>query len=165
MAIKSPFMSTPQQVENEWIDYNGHFNMAYYNVIFDRAADEVFASIGLNQDYIRQTNNSYFTLEAHITYLRELHAHDVVKIETQFLDADAKRVHYVQRMVHEKESWLACVLEVIVSHVDLTTKKTSPFTPAIKQAIDLALAAHKSLPVPPQVGHRIAIPKKAPMSG
>jgi acyl-CoA thioester hydrolase len=161
MIFPAPFMSSAQRVENEWIDYNGHFNMAYYNVIFDRAADEVFGSLGLSTEYVQTTNNSFFTLEAHITYIRELHALDVVRIETQFLDADQKRVHYVQRMVHESERWLSCVLEVIVSHVDLAAKKTTPFPPEVKAAIDGALIAHKHLPVPPQVGHKIGIPRKS----
>ena len=30
------------RVEPQWIDYNGHLNMAYYNVLFDRAVDEVY---------------------------------------------------------------------------------------------------------------------------
>ena len=30
-----------QRVEPAWIDYNGHMNMAYYNLAFDRALDHV----------------------------------------------------------------------------------------------------------------------------
>jgi acyl-CoA thioester hydrolase len=160
MYFPAPFISIPARVENEWIDYNGHFNMAYYNVIFDRAADDVFSLLGLGPDYVTSTNCSFFTLEAHTTYLRELHALDTVIVETHFLDADHKRVHYVQRMLHEKEGWQSCVLEVIVSHVDLAAKKTSPFPAAVFTLIDGVVAKHKSIAVPPQVGHRIGIPRK-----
>ncbi len=160
MAFPAPIISSPQRVENEWIDYNGHFNMAYYNVIFDRAADEAFALVGLGPDYIRSTNCSWFTLEAHTSYLRELHAMDSVLVQTQLLDADHKRVHYVQQMLHEKEGWLSCVLEVIVAHVDLTAKKTSNFPPDMQRRIDDALVAHQNMVVPPQVGHKIGIPRK-----
>src|ERR687897_810241 len=38
----APFVSSAMKVEPAWIDYNGHLNMAYYNVLFDRAVDEVF---------------------------------------------------------------------------------------------------------------------------
>ncbi len=160
MTFPAPFRSSAQRVEDQWIDYNGHFNMAYYTVIFDRAADEAFAVVGLSPAYVKSTNNSFFTLEAHISYLRELQANDTVIVETQFLDADHKRVHYAQRMLHEKEGWLACVLEVIVSHVDLAAKKTSPFPADMQNRVQQTLEAHQPLPVPPQVGHKIGIPRK-----
>ena len=47
MSFAAPFVSSTYKVEDQWIDYNGHFNMAYYNVIFDRAGDEAFLLLGL----------------------------------------------------------------------------------------------------------------------
>jgi acyl-CoA thioester hydrolase len=133
------------------------FQHAYYNVLFDRAADELFAAMGMGPDYISRTGFSYFTLETHTTYVRELHAGDSVLIHSRILDHDAKRVHYVQQMVHETGGWLACVLEVIVSHIDMAAKKTSPYPPDVAVRIEAMAAEHKDLPIPPQVGHRIAI--------
>jgi len=159
MGFAAPFVGRIQQVEDQWIDYNGHFNMAYYNVIFDRAGDEAFALVGLGPDYVKAANCSFFTLEAHVTYVRELHAGDSVRIATQFLDYDAKRVHYVQQMFHAKEDWLSCVTENIVMHVDMAAKKSAPFPAAILGKIEAMHAAHKHLPMPPQVGHKIAIPR------
>ena len=46
-VFSAPFVSAPMRVEPAWIDYNGHLNMAYYNVLFDRAVDEVYELIGL----------------------------------------------------------------------------------------------------------------------
>ena len=34
-------------IEKDWIDYNGHLNMAYYNVLMDRSIDELFAALGM----------------------------------------------------------------------------------------------------------------------
>ena len=65
MSFAAPFVSSVHKVEDQWIDYNGHFNMAYYNVIFDRAGDEAFLLLGLGPDYVKRTNCSFFTLEAH----------------------------------------------------------------------------------------------------
>ena len=161
MAYPAPFVSRVQTVEDQWIDYNGHFNMAYYNVLFDRSADDVFAAVGLGPDYIKERNASFFTLECHNTYVRELHAGDSVRVETQFLDCDAKRVHYVQQMFHATEGWLSCVAEIIVMHIDMNLRKSAPFPPDIMEKIAAMRAAHSSLPVPPQVGHRIGIPRKA----
>jgi acyl-CoA thioester hydrolase len=161
MVFEAPFRSPPYKVEEQWIDYNGHFNMAYYNVLFDRAGDEVFALLDLGPDYVRRANCSFFTLEAHVTYVRELHAGDAVCIHTQFIDVDAKRVHYVQEMRHAAEGWLACVSENMVMHVDLEAKKSAPFPAEVMQKIAAARRAHAGLPLPPQVGHRISIPRRA----
>lgn len=147
-------------IEDAWIDYNGHFNMAYYTVLFDRAADQAFNAMGLGPDYVKRTNNSYFTLETHTTYLRELQQSDPVVVDLQILDVDHKRVHYVQHMKHATDGWTACLLEVMVCHVDMATHKTSSFPADILARITEAAAAHKSAPVPPQVGHKIGIPRK-----
>ena len=34
----------------DWIDYNGHMNVAYYTLVFDHAVDEFFTYVGLGQD-------------------------------------------------------------------------------------------------------------------
>jgi len=160
MNLPAPFVASIQRVEEQWVDYNGHLNMAYYNVLFDRAGDEAFELVGLGADYARTANASFFTLEVHLTYLREIHAGAPVRINVQFLDCDAKRVHYVEEMFHAEEGWLACVSEHMIIHVDMSSKRTSPFPLEIRDKIAAMCAAHKSLPVPPQVGHRIGIPKK-----
>jgi acyl-CoA thioester hydrolase len=160
MVFPSPIISEPYAIEDQWIDYNGHFNMAYYNVLFDKDSDVALALVGLGPEYVRTTGNSYFTLEAHISYLRELGVRDRVWIATHILDFDAKRLHYVQSMHRANEDWIACVTENIVMHVDLATKKSSPFPADVLEKITVAHAAHKKLPIPLQVGHKIGIPRK-----
>jgi acyl-CoA thioester hydrolase len=153
-------ISTTMAIENQWIDYNGHFNMAYYGVLFDRAADQMFAELGLGPDYVKSTNNSFFTLETHCSYLREVQATDIVTISSQIIDHDHKRVHYVQQMRLPDETQIACILEVMVSHVDLTTHKTSNFPDDVKARIDAMAAEHKALSIPAQIGRKIGIPRK-----
>jgi acyl-CoA thioester hydrolase len=160
MTLSAPITSKPYAIEKQWIDYNGHFNMAYYNVLFDRDSDVSLSFLGLGPEYIKRTGNSYFTLEAHVSYLRELHVDDTVIIETQILDFDAKRLHYVQTMRHAIYGWVACVTENMVMHVDMKTKKSSAMAADILEKIQIAYELHKSLPVPPQVGHKIGIPRK-----
>ena len=43
----APFVSSVMRVEPSWIDYNGHLNMAYYNVLFDRCVDEAYELLGI----------------------------------------------------------------------------------------------------------------------
>jgi acyl-CoA thioester hydrolase len=159
-TMPSPWIGALQKVEDQWTDYNGHMNMAYYAVLFDKSAEEMFETFGLGPDYVRETNCSFFTLETHTTYAHEIHAGETVRIENQIIDADLKRVHYVQQMFHAEENWLTCVLEVIVSHIDLTAKKTSAFPVNIQTRIEVMLAEHKTMMLPKQVGHKIGIPRK-----
>jgi acyl-CoA thioester hydrolase len=159
-TMPSPWIGQLLTVEPQWTDYNGHMNMAYYAVLFDKSAEEMFETFGLGPDYVKQTNCSFFTLETHTSYLNEVHAGDKVRIENQIIDVDVKRVHYVQQMFHADQNFLSCVLEVIVSHVDLAAKKTAPFPAEIQLQINAISASHKALSLPKQVGHRIGIVRK-----
>src|SRR5437660_198949 len=84
----APFVSSVMRVEPSWIDYNGHLNMAYYNVLFDRAVDEAFALVGCGAEYVKTRAHSCFTAEVHVRYLRELTADDPVRVTFQLLGYD-----------------------------------------------------------------------------
>ena len=77
----APFVSSIMRVEPAWIDYNGHLNMAYYNVLFDRAVDEAYELLGIGLDYVKKRRHSLYTAEVHVRYLRELHAGDPVRVD------------------------------------------------------------------------------------
>jgi acyl-CoA thioester hydrolase len=160
-AFFAPFVSSVIRVEPGWIDYNGHLNMAYYNVLFDRAVDEAYELLGCGLAYLEATKHSTFTAEAHVRYLRELHAGDAVRVTFQLLDFDAKRMHYFEQLFHAEEGWLSATSENMVLHVDMTAKKTAPFPQAIAARLARMKAAHAHLPVPDGAGRRIAMPAKA----
>src|SRR5947208_7560271 len=96
----APFVSSVMAVEPGWIDYNGHLNMAYYNVLFDRAVDEAFELLGCGLDYVKSRKHSCFTAEVHVRYLRELTADDPVRVTFQLLDYDAKPMPYFEQLLH-----------------------------------------------------------------
>ena len=58
---QAPFLSSVMQIEPQWIDYNGHLNMAYYNVMFDRAIDELWLKLGIGPTYMKTRHGSTFT--------------------------------------------------------------------------------------------------------
>jgi acyl-CoA thioester hydrolase len=156
----APFVSSLMRVDPAWIDYNGHLNMAYYNVLFDRAVDEAYELLGCGVAYLEQTKHSTFTAEAHVRYLRELHAGDPVRVTLQLLDFDAKRMHYFEHLFHAEENWLSATSENMVLHVDMTAKKAAPFPEAITARLQCMKVAHAHLPVPDGAGRRIAMPGK-----
>jgi acyl-CoA thioester hydrolase len=158
-VFTAPFVSAPMRVEPAWIDYNGHLNMAYYNVLFDRAVDEVYELIGCGLAYLKETRHSCFTAEVHVRYLRELHAGDAARVTFHLLDFDAKRLHYFEELRHAEAGWLSATSENMALHVDMAARKTVPFPAPIAAQLARMKAAHAALPVPEGVGRRIAMPQ------
>jgi acyl-CoA thioester hydrolase len=154
----APFVSSIMTVEPQWIDYNGHLNMAYYNVLFDRAVDEAYELIGVGLDYLKQHRHSTFTAEVHVRYLRELKQADPVRVTFQLLGYDAKRIHYFEQLFHATEGWVSATSENMTLHVDMTAKKVAPFPDSVMRSLAAMKAAHERLPRPEAAGQRIAMP-------
>jgi acyl-CoA thioester hydrolase len=146
-----------QTVLPEWIDYNGHMNVAYYVLAFDRGVDEFMSQMGITPEYLETEKSSTFTLEMHINYLQELHLGDPIRLTCQLLDADSKRVHYFLRMFHAEAGYLAATSEQMMIHVSLESRRTCPFPPKVSEVIDQMMAAHKVLPFPDQAGRKMGI--------
>ncbi|WP_169288573.1 thioesterase family protein [Chelativorans sp. ZYF759] len=161
MSGQVPFVSSQMEVIEDWIDYNGHLNMAYYNVLFDRGADEAFALLGMGPDYARDRKLTTYTAEIHVCYVRELHLGHRVHSSLQLLDHDEKRFHYFQELLHE-DGWLAATSEVLTLHVDMTGPRVAPFPPDIMSRLEDMRAAHAALPSPERAGRSIGIRRKAP---
>jgi acyl-CoA thioester hydrolase len=145
------------RVEPGWIDYNGHLNMAYYNVLFDRAVDEAYELLGCGAAYVEASRHSCFTAEVHVRYLRELHAGDRVHVTLQLLAFDAKRLHYFEQLIHAGEGWLSATSENLAIHVDMTARKSAAFPDDIATRLHHMKSAHADLPLPEGVGRRISL--------
>lgn len=156
----APFKGSRKHVKQEWVDYNGHFNMAYYSVLFDECCDEAFRLVGLGPEYLSTSNCSYFTMEAQVNYLQELTAGDEVDMTLQLYDYDAKRIHFFLHMYHAKEGWLSATMEALCMHVDMNQKKSAPWPDDIRKKLAVMYEAHKDLPTPKQLGHTIGIVRK-----
>jgi acyl-CoA thioester hydrolase len=156
----APFLSSVMQVEPQWIDYNGHLNMAYYNVMFDRAIDELWAGLGIGPVYMRERHGSTFTAECHVRYLREIHQGDGVQISIILVAADEKRLHTFEEMRHAGEGWLSATSENMSMHVDMAARKVAPFPPDILERIRAVAAAHAAIPRPEGLGRKVAMPNK-----
>jgi acyl-CoA thioester hydrolase len=157
----APFVSSVMRVDPSWIDYNGHLNMAYYNVLFDRAVDETYELLGVGADYASQYRQSIFTAEVHVRYLRELHAGDPVRVTFQLLDYDAKRLHYFEQLFHAEEGWVSATSENLSLYVDFSSKKAAKIPDHVTSRLAEMKASHALLPVPEAAGRRIAMAARA----
>ena len=156
----APFECPPARVEREWIDYNGHMNMAFYNLIFDRALDTAYDALGIGEGYLEESGCSHFTLEAHVCYVREVHLDDPLRITWQLLDWDAKRLHFFEEMYHAEEGWLAATSEQLAIHVDMDARRAAPFTEALQARFRAVMARHGELARPERAGRVIGIPRR-----
>ena len=157
---QAPIVCPDQVIESGWIDYNGHLNMAFYNVLFDRGVDHVYEALGIGADYARSGQGSCFTLEVHVNYLDELTIDDPVRVTFQLIDFDAKRLHFFQTMENADSGELAATSEQLALHVDMTTRRSAPFPEPITDKILALGECHTSLPQPERLGRVIGIRRK-----
>lgn len=140
----------------DWIDDNGHMNVAYYVLAFDRATDQFLDYLGIGKVYRRATGHSVFVVEAHVTYERELRVGDLFEIGTQLIDADCKRLHLFHTM-RRTGGGPAATIELMTLHVDLTGPHAIPFPDDAFTKIETLLDAHRAFPLPRQLGHKLGI--------
>lgn len=156
--MSHPIVCPQRRVEPAWIDYNGHMNMAYYNLVFDQALDHVFDGLGIGADYVRTGAGSCFTVEIHVTYVEEVKLDDPLRVTFQLLDWDEKRLHLFAQMYHATQNTLAATSEQMSLHVDMRTRKAAPFSAEIQSRIGALMRDQAGLPRPRQVGHLMQIP-------
>lgn len=152
--------SKPMDIKPDWVDYNGHLNMAYYNVLFDQGADDAFALFGVGPNYLATRGMTTFTAEAHVTYLREVKPDETIRIATRILDFDAKRFHFFQEMYAEGDDTLRATSENISLHVLHSETRVVPMPDDVQERLRTIWKSHLSLPNAPQVGHVIGIRRK-----
>lgn len=149
-----------ETVQPDWIDYNGHMNLAYYVLVFDHATDALQDVVGLDAAYRAATGGSVFVVEAHLTYDNEVKLGEEMRVRTRVLDVDEKRLHLFHEMSAGDDNRLAATNELMILHVDLASRRTAPFPAPVLAHLERLKAAHAALPQPPQVGRRIIIKKK-----
>jgi acyl-CoA thioester hydrolase len=156
----APFLSSVMRIEPQWIDYNGHLNMAYYNVLFDRAIDELWLEFGMGPDYMATRGGSTFTAECHVRYIREIHLDDPAQVTVMVVAADDKRIHTFEELRHATEGWLSATSENMSLHMDMNARKVASIPADIRARIDALSAAHRLLPRPEGLGRSIGMPAK-----
>jgi acyl-CoA thioester hydrolase len=145
----------------DYIDPNGHMNVGYYGVLFDRASDLPCSRIGIGWDMIERTNRSIFTLESHVTFQHEILEGQPLTFRFQLLDYDPKRVHMFMSMHHRSEGWLAATYESINMCIDMATRRAAEWPADVMDSLGHLHAEHRNRPRPAEVGRVIGIRRKA----
>ena len=154
-------MDLPQHedvVRAEWIDVNGHMNLAYYIVIFDHATDVAFDALDIGTAYRERTGNSSFIVETHTIYEREAKEGERLRVSSRLLGADAKRVHVFHEMFRANTDERVAAHELLALHIDMRTRRTAPFPPDRQTALAAAVQEQADRPPPNGIGRRITMP-------
>ncbi len=144
-------------VRGEWIDYNGHMNVAFFVLVFDHATDAMLETLTLGEVYRGASGHSVYILEAHVNYLAEVHEGQFIAVSTQLIDCDAKRLHYYHRMFRESDGVLAATTEQVLVHVDTTAGRSVPMPAAARREARRLAAAHAIYGVPEHHGRKIGL--------
>ncbi|MBV6633516.1 MAG: thioesterase family protein [Alphaproteobacteria bacterium] len=146
---------------DEWLDYNGHLNVAYYLMAFDQATDQVFDHLGVGERYVKEDQHSLFAVEQHLIYDREMRGGAPFKIGTSLVDYDGKRLHLLMVMTNDAEGYQAASAEMLFVHVNMQTRRSAPMPEALLSylAAEPMLAADD--PLAKRVGRSMAMVKSS----
>ncbi len=147
------------KVIEDWIDYNGHLNEAYYLVIFSKATDAFQTLNGMTPDTIKTDGNTLFTLETHLAYIKEIGLGADVYVTSQLLEHDTKRVRIFHNMYNAQDELLATAETFLIGY-NLQQEKVTNFHQVFAESLEKLAAEHSQLPMPACAGKGIALKKK-----
>ena len=156
--MSRPVIEYAAVVRPEWIDSNGHMNLAYYVVVFDLATDALYAALEIGDAYREATGNSCFTAETHTLYEREVHLADSLMVRSWLLGADTKRLHYFHEMFHVDSGERSAVQELMALHIDMRVRRVTPYPADRYAALQQAVKHYAPATLPKGAGRRIALP-------
>ncbi len=158
--MSKPVIEYTDVVRPEWIDSNGHMNLAYYVVVFDLATDALYRALGIGEAYREASGNSCFTAETHTLYEREVRLGDKLRVQTWLLGVDSKRLHYLHEMFHLESGERSAVQELMALHIDMAVRRVAPYPAARYDALQQAVKTYAPTTLPKGAGRRIALPNR-----
>lgn len=161
LVTSAPLDTHRSTVLPEWVDWNGHMNLAFYVTAFDQASGAFMRNIGLGRRYVDNKVGMTFVLETHVTYDREMKGGAPMRFTTQLLARDAKKVHLFHEMYHDEQNYLAATNETIVMNIDYATRRSAPWPIPAAERLETVWKTHKDLPRPAKAGRVMSLAKKS----
>lgn len=130
-----PDYTTP--VREEWIDYNGHLSEAYYVLVFGFATDQLMETLGMGEEYRSRTQNSLYTVEAHVRYIQEVSLGQEVTVRSRIIGSSEKKLH----VAHEMYARVSHA-ERSDAHLGASEPSQSQVSEAKPEAVQVATSVH-----------------------
>lgn len=142
------------EVLPDWVDANRHMNDGCYAVAFGEASWLVQDHLGLHAEYRARTGGTLYSVEAHLTWDRELALGQRLHIESLVLGVDAKRLRVFHRLFASDDGRSAATMDVMMLHVSQGPDgvRTTPFPDDIARHLARVAAGHAALGVPAEAG-------------
>ena len=115
------------KIINNWTDYNGHMNLAFYILVFDKGAEEILSKFKMGEQSAKTTKKSTMAVESHTTYINEVKENQEVNVYLSYFDHDKKRLHYKLEMYEKSKNILSSTTEVLSLYIDLNIRKVAEF--------------------------------------
>ena len=125
-----PIKVSQGKVKEDWIDYNGHMNMAYYVQCFEESSDFLLEHMDLGYRYAMEEQKGVFVIKCEINYRKEINLHKNFIISLEELVFKGKKLIVGLKMLNENNETIADY-KILNLNVDLETKKSSTFSPKI----------------------------------
>jgi acyl-CoA thioester hydrolase len=138
-------------IPDSYIDVMGHMNVMWYTYLFGKATVALWHQVGLDRDYFESKRGGTFAIKQLVTYLAEVRIGEEVVIRSRVLGRSAKRLHIMHFMTKGDPPVLTTTNEFLCAHVDLNTRRSSPFPEPIAAVIDRLVAEHAALGWEPPV--------------
>ncbi len=116
-----------RKIIKEWIDYNGHMNMAYYVLIFDQAWENILNKFQMGGENAEESKRTTMVVETRTTYDSEVKEGDEVEVYVSYFDHDKKRLHLKCEMYEKKTKKLSSTMENLSLYIDLDKRKVTEF--------------------------------------
>ena len=156
----TPIILPEKKVIKDWIDYNGHMNVAFYTLAFDKSLDVFLEDIlCIGETHALQNKQGPFVLQAHYHYLNEMSLDEKFNIRLLVVDCDEKRMHLCLDMFSQKKNKVIAVAEKVLINVNLNIRKIEHYPSwAYKRLIKLK-DTHKNAQFPNVLGKQITLKK------
>jgi acyl-CoA thioester hydrolase len=158
--VSRPVIEHEDIVRPEWIDSNGHMNLAYYVVVFDLATDALYRALNIGDAYREASGNSCFTAETHTLYEREVQLGDKLLVRAWLLGADTKRLHYFHEMFHTASGERCAAQELMALHIDMSVRRVAAYPLDKYAALQQAVKEYAPATLPKGAGRTIAMPNQ-----
>ena len=146
-------------VKEDYLDFNNHMNVTAYYIVFNKASGRFTSSLGFDRAGREQYRMTIFTLETHITYLKEVTEGREFKIFGRILDYDEKRIHFYEEMRNETGEILATCESMFLA-VSQETRKSGVFPKKLLDSLKDFYEKTTEEPWPKHAGRQIGIPRK-----
>lgn len=121
-------------------DHLGHMNVQFYVARVSDAAWHIMASIGITPSFIRERGQVPAAVKQEVSYLKEVLAGDLLRIESGVLEASERKLTFFHRMHKLEDKQVVMTSKVYTVNMDLQARRGVPLDPAV-----LALAQSRLL--------------------